>query len=153
MHTTNFVSISYSPSRLSAKHCFMSVYWYLQHLEFYRIISRLMPISYARGILGRAVVACPSNAHPQLWCISAPFHHLCLLHFVPWVCINPFRSLHFTTITSRPMSISYSWGIIGNAVVGCPSNAHPQVWRLSAPLHHLCLVNLVPWVCVDPFRS
>ena len=77
---------------LSAKLCPMCVHRSVQELEFYCIFSRLMPISYARGILWRAVGLCPSNAHHQVWCLSAPFHHLCLLNFVPCVCIDPFKS-------------------------------------------------------------
>ena len=38
-------------------------------------------MSYARGILGRVVVGCPANAHPQVSLVSAPLHHLCLLNF------------------------------------------------------------------------
>ena len=85
------VSISSSPSPLSAKLCSMSVHRSVQKLEFYRIISRPRPISHSRGTLGRTVVGCPSNAHPQLWCLSTPLHHLCLLNFVPLVCIDLFK--------------------------------------------------------------
>ena len=47
--------------------------------------------------------------------------------------------------------VSETGGIIGRAVVGCRSNAHTQVWCPSAPLYHPCLINFVPWVCIDPF--
>ena len=75
--------INSSPSPLTAKHWSMGVHPSIQELEFYRIISRLTPISYTRAIVGRAVVCCPSNANPQLWCLSAPPHHLCPLNIVP----------------------------------------------------------------------
>ena len=71
------VSISTSSLFLSGKLCFTGVHRSVQNLGIYRIISRLMPVSYTRGIPGRAVVGCPSNAHPQHWCLSTPFHHLC----------------------------------------------------------------------------
>ena len=70
------VSFSSSPSLMSVKLCSMCVY---QSVQFYRILSRIIQILYTRSILGRAVVGCPSNAHPKLWCLSAPRHHLCLL--------------------------------------------------------------------------
>ena len=52
------------------------------------------------------------------------------------MCIDPF----YCTIR-RPVPISEAWGILGRAVVGCPSNAHLQVWYLSTPIHHLCLLT------------
>ena len=45
------VSISSSPSPLSAKLCPMSVHRSVQELELYRLFSRLMPTSYDRSIL------------------------------------------------------------------------------------------------------
>ena len=90
------VSISSPPLSLSAKLCSICVHWSVQDLEIYHIISRPLPIAYSTGIIGRAVVCCPSNAHPQLWCLSAPLHRLCLLNFVPWECIDPFKSFIFT---------------------------------------------------------
>ena len=86
------VSIGSSPSPRSTKLCPMSVHRSVQELDFYCIFSRLMPISYAKSIIWRAVGLCPSNSHPQLWCLWALLHHLCLLHFVQWVSINPFKS-------------------------------------------------------------
>ena len=158
-----------------------------------------MPISHTRGILGRAVVGCPSNVHPQLWRLSAPLQNLCLLKFVPYLSVE---KLEFYRIISRLMAISLTRGNIGRAVdllsVECtpstlvsissslsplsgklcsmsvhrsvqklqfyrrhmpishtrgivrmgrrsfPLNAHPQLWCLSAPLHHHCLPNFVP---------
>ena len=44
--------------------------------------------------------------------------------------------------------ISEAGGIAGRAVISCPSNAHLQGWYLSAPLHHLCLLNFVPNVSI-----
>ena len=72
---------SSSPSPQSAELCSMSVHRSVKELDFYRILSKLIPISYTRGIIGRAVVSCRSNVHPPLSCLSAPPHHLCLLHF------------------------------------------------------------------------
>ena len=88
----SLVSMSSYASPLSAKLCSMCVHRSVEELEFYCIVSRLMPISYAGSILSRAVGLCPSNAHPQLWCLWAPLHHLCLLSFVPRVSIDPFKS-------------------------------------------------------------
>ena len=90
------VSISSTSSLVSAKLCSMSVHQSIQELEFYRIISRLNPISYAREILERAIVDCLSNTHPHIWCLSAPLQHLCLQTFLPWVCIDPYKSYNFT---------------------------------------------------------
>ena len=89
-------SLSSSPSPLSAKLCSMIVHRSDQELELYCILSWLQPISDTRDIIGRAVVGCPPNAHPQIWYLSAPFHHLCLLNFVPSVCIDPFKISYFT---------------------------------------------------------
>ena len=88
----SLVSISLSTSPLSVKLCPIWMHRSVEELEFYCIISRLMPIFYARGIIWRAVGLCPSNAHSQLWCLSAPIHHLCLLNFVPCVCMDLFKS-------------------------------------------------------------
>ena len=90
---STLVSVNSPPSPLSAKLCSISVQWSVQKLAFYRIISRLKSISHSTGTLKRDVVCCPSNAHPQLWSLSTALHHLCLLNFVPWVCIHPFRIL------------------------------------------------------------
>ena len=92
----NLVSISSSPSNLSAKHCSMSVHGSIQEFDFCRILSRLIIISNNRGIILRTVVGDPSNAHPQLWRLSGPLHHLYLLNLVPWVYIDAFNSLSFT---------------------------------------------------------
>ena len=90
------VSISSSPSPLSVKLCLMSAHRSVQELEFYSLVSRLKPTSYTMGIFVRAVVGCTSNPHLQLWCLSAPLHHLCLLSFVLRVSIDLFnvRILH-----------------------------------------------------------
>ena len=58
------VSITSSPSPLFSKFCSTSFHQSVQKLEFYHLITRLKPTSFARGILGRAVNLCPSNAHP-----------------------------------------------------------------------------------------
>ena len=146
------MSIISSPSPLSAKHCSMCVHRSVQDLEIYHIISSQVPISYTRGILGRAIVSCPSNPHPQVWYLSAPLHHLCLLNFFPCVSIDPFKNLEIFSIISRPVPISEDGGIFGRVIVGCPSNAHHQDWCQSAPLHHLCLLNFVPRVCINPLK-
>ena len=36
------------------------------------------------------------------------------------------------------------WQVFAWAVIGCPSNAHLQLWCLSAPLHPLYLLKFVP---------
>ena len=84
------MSISSSPSPVSVKLCCLRVHWSVHDLKFYRIISRLMPICYTWGIMGRAVDLCQSNAYLQFWCLPAPYHPLCLLNFVPWVSMDPF---------------------------------------------------------------
>ena len=194
-------SVYSSPSSLSGKLCSRSVYPSVKHLEFYHILSKLIPISYTRGIIGRAVVGCPSNAHLQLWCPSAPLHQLCLLNFDRGVCIQPFRGYKFlqhnqqanahtkcqrhtwegcgrlsVECTTPTLGSIYSYpsilsdklcsmsvhrsvqhlefyhilsrltvtprGIFGRAVVGSPSNAQFQLRCISAPLQHLCLLDL-----------
>ena len=162
-----------------------------------------MPILHTRSIIGRARRLCPSNAHPQLWCLSAPLHHLSIrsrvrflmhsqlgyAHIVHWrhtwegqetlsvectlstlvstssspspmsakLCsMSVHRSvqeLDFLRIVSRRRPILYTGGKLWRAWRLCPSNAHPQIWCLSAPVHHLSLLNFVPWVCIDPFKS
>ena len=92
----SLVSISFSPSPLSAKPCSMSVHRSMQNLEIYSIISSPVPISYTRGIIGRAVVGCPSNEHLQVLCLSAPLHYLCLFNIIRCVCIDPFKISKFT---------------------------------------------------------
>ena len=79
----SLVSISSSPSPLSAKtlfHVCASIRSSFRNLQ--------SSISYTRGIFGRAVVGCSSNADRFP---SAPHYHLCLLNFVPRVCIDPFK--------------------------------------------------------------
>ena len=76
----NLLSTSSSPSPLSAKLCFTCVHRSVQNLEICSIISRPVPISYTRGIIGRAVVVCPSNAQLQVWCLPTPLHHVSLLN-------------------------------------------------------------------------
>ena len=120
-----------------------------QDLEIYRIISRQVHISEAEGILGRALVGLLSTAHLQIWSLSAPLHHLCMLNFVPCMCIDPFK---IYSLISRLESKPYTRGILGRDVAGSPSNAHPQVWCLSAPLHYLCLLKFVSCVCIIPFK-
>ena len=129
----SLVSISSSPLPLSAKLCSMSVHRSVQELEIYCIISRPVPISVAGSIIGRAVVGCPSNVHSQDWCVSASspsplFAKLCFMSVHRSV-----EDLEIYRIIGRPVA----GGIFGRAVVGCPSNAHLQVWCLSACLNHL----------------
>ena len=145
------VSISYSPSPLSVTLCSMSVHRSVQDLEFYGLISRLMPILNTRGILGRVVVSCPSNAQTQLRCLSAPHHNLCLLNFVALGCIDPFKSfifLHTQQASAHIIHKRHTWEGLSRLSVECT----PQLWCLSAPLQHLCLLKFVPWVCIDPFE-
>ena len=109
----------------SAKVCSMSVHRSVQEFEFYPIRSRLIQKSYKRRIFRVTIVVCPSNAHPELWCLHDSLHHLCLHNFDPWMCIDPFKSLNFTAYSAL-MQKSYTRGILGRAVVGCPSDAHPN---------------------------
>ena len=60
----------------------MSVHQSDQELPFYSLLSRLMPISYTRGILEWAIVGFPLNVHPKLVCLSAPLHQISLLEFI-----------------------------------------------------------------------
>ena len=64
------VSITSSPSSLSAKLCPISVHRSVQEFEFNSKLSRVMPKSYTRGILGKAVLGFPSNEQPLLSCLS-----------------------------------------------------------------------------------
>ena len=144
------VSINSSPSPLSVKFCSTSVHRTVQNLGIYCIISWLMPVSYTRGITGRAVVGCPSIAYPQLGVYQ--------LLSITSVCKTLFHMsatirLEFKHNISNLVPVSYTRGIAGRAVVGCLSNAHPQLWCPSTPLHPLCLLSFVSWVPIDPFRS
>ena len=145
------VSVSSSPSPLSPKLCSTCVLRTVKDWVIYRIISRPVTISYTRGIIGRAIVGCPSNSHLQVWCLSAPPHHICLLSLFH-VCPSIRSNLEIYSIISRPVPISHTRGILWRAVVGCPSNVHHQIWCLSASLYHLCLLNFVPSVCIDPLN-
>ena len=112
------------------------------------MLSRLIPISYTRGILGWVAVA-----HPQFSHLLAPFEQICLLDFVARVFIDPFKSYNFTLMLSRLIPIPYTRDVLGWAVVGCPSNVYHHLWCLSAHLHQICLLNFVPKVFIDPFKS
>ena len=147
MHTSRFGIYQL----LSIKLCSMCVHRSAQDLEICCIISRTVPIAEAGGIIGRAVIGCPSKANRQVWYLSALLNNLCLLNFVPFLSIDPFKILKVYCIISRPVLISKAVGILLRAIVGCPSNAHLQVWYLSAPLHHRRLLNFVPCVSIDPF--
>ena len=125
-------------------------------LEFYCILSRLMHIWYTRGILGWATVGCPSNAHPQLWCLSAPHHAsdlsaLVLLTLTPWVCIDLFKSQHTKQVNSHIILYRRNW--VGLRSLSIESTLPTLVCICSAPLHHICLLNFIPWVWIDPFKS
>ena len=87
----NMVCTTSSSLLMSAKLCSMIVHRSVHYLEIYRIISSPGSISYTRGIIGSAVVGCPSNPHLQVWCLTAPLNHLCLLNIVPCVCIDPLK--------------------------------------------------------------
>ena len=101
----------------------MSVHRQVQKLEFYRIISRPRPISHG----------CPSNAHLELWSLSTPLSaKLCSMSMH-----RSDQMLEFYRIISRLMSIIHSRGTLWRAVVYCLSNAHLQLWSLSAPLQPL----------------
>ena len=93
----------------------MCVHQSVQDLEIYSIINKPVPISEDGGMLGRAIVGCPSNAHLRGWYLSAPVHHLCLQKFVPCVCID--QIYH---IISMPVPLPEAGGILGRAVVCCP---------------------------------
>ena len=113
------VSVSSSPLPLSAKLCSMSVNRSVQEIEFYRIISRLLHISYTNDILGKAITSVCQT----------------LVHEYPSIRSRVGILLH------KQQPISYTRDILGRAIVDCPSNAHPQLQCLSAPLHYLCLLN------------
>ena len=117
---STLASISSSSSPLSAKLCSMSVHQSVQKLEFNCIICRHIPISHTRGIVGSAVDLSLSNAHPQLWCLSAP---LCL-KLCSMSVHRSVKKLEFYRIFSRHMPILH---IAGSAVICCPSNVHPQL--------------------------
>ena len=99
---SDLIFISSFKSLLTAKPFSINVRQSVQGLGLYRIIIRLKSKSYTRGKLGRAVVGCPSNAHPQLRCLFASLHHLCLLNFVPWVRVYPFKIKNFLQHNQQP---------------------------------------------------
>ena len=74
------VSIYSSQSDLSAELYSMSV-----HRSIHKFYLMLIPISHTRGILGRALGHCLSNARRQLLCLSAPepLNLIGLLNFIP----------------------------------------------------------------------
>ena len=121
----SLVSISSSPSLLSAKLCSMCVHRSIQDLETYRIISRPVPLSESGGILDRAAVGCTSNQHFQAslkFISSAPSSlsaKLCSM------CVHrSVQGLEISSIFSWPVPVSEAGGIFGRGVVGCLSNAH-----------------------------
>ena len=100
----------------------------------FRLISRLMPILHTRGILGRVVVGCLSNAQPNFdvyQLLSITSVRQTLFHQCTLICLK-FRLNQQPTLHTRVHT--------------------PQLWCLSSPLHHLCLINLVQWVCIDPYK-
>ena len=138
------VTISSTPSPLSAKLCPMFVKRSVQELEFYSLVSRLRPISYIIGIYwqgpSRLFVECTPSTLVSLTSFPSPMSaKLC-----PMSVHRSVQELEFYSLVSRLRPISYTISTFGRAVVGCPSNAHPQLWCLSAPVHHLCLESFVP---------
>ena len=140
----SLVSTIFSPSPLSAKRCSMSVHRSVQDLKIYRIFSMPMPISYTRGIYwegcsGLSVERTPPSLE---FTTSSPSRLSVKLRSMS---VNrSAQDLEIYRIISRPVNIPEAGGILGRAVVGCPSNSHLQVWCLPPPLHHLCLLNFVP---------
>ena len=147
----SLVSISSSTSPLSVKLCPICVHQSILELEFYGIISRQMPISYARGIPleGRMSLSFKCTL-PTLVSISSSPSALSV-KLCPMCVHRSVQEFEFYRIINRIMPICR--GILWRAVRLCPSNAHLQLWCLSAPLHHLCLLNFVQCVCIDPFKS
>ena len=140
----SLASISSSPSPLPLKLCPMSVHRSVQKLEFYCIISRLMPISYARSILWRAVKSLSVECTPPTL-VFISFSPSYLSVYLCRMCVHQsLQELKFYSLVTRLKPISYTMCIIGRAVDLRPSDAHPQLWCLSAPLHYLCLLNFVP---------
>ena len=151
MHTSNLVSISSSPSPLSVKLCPMCVHQSVQELEFYSLVRRLMPISYTTGIFRSSRLSFKCTPSSLVSISSSPSYlsaNLC-----PMCVHRSVQELEFYWIISRLMHISYARGILSRAADLCQSNAHLQVWFLSAPLHQTCLFKFVPCVCIDPFKS
>ena len=133
------VTISSSPSPLSGKFRSMSVHRSVKKLEFYRTFSRLLPISYTRGILGRALGLCPCNAHCHCWSLSVKCtpptlvsNSFSLSPLCDKLCsmnVHQFaQKLEFYRTISRLVPISSARGILGRTVGLCSSNTHPQLW-------------------------
>ena len=133
------VSIS---STLSAKLFPMSVHRSVQELEFYSLVSRLKPISYT--YLGGPYSAVRRTHTPNIG-----VYQLLSITSVCKATSNECPSIRsrvkiFYSLVSRLKPITYTMDIFRRAVVGRPSNAHLQLWCLSAPLHLLCLLNFIP---------
>ena len=110
MHTAKFGVYHFLSIPLSAKVCSMSVNTSVQDLEIYGIISRPVPMSYTRGIIRRDIVGCPSNVHPQVWCLSASS----LSAKLSSMCVHrSVQVLEIYSIISRLVPISEAGGIIG----------------------------------------
>ena len=147
IHSSNLASISSSHSPLSAKLYSICVYRSVQ--KFRRIISSPVPISYNRGILGRAVVGCPSYAHLQVWCLSAPLNHICLQTLFHVSLSIPSRFCQQNQqACAHIRNRRHTLEGCSRLFVECT----PPSWCLSALFHHLCLLNFFPCVCIDPFK-
>ena len=138
------MSISSTPSPLPVKLCPMSAHRFVQKLEFYSIISRQMPIIYARGKLwkGHRSLSLKFTAPSLVSISSSPSYQSVNLSSM---CVHrSVQELKFYSLVSRLKPISYTMAIIRRNVHLRTSNAHLQLWCSSAPLHHLCLINFVP---------
>ena len=142
------VSTSSSLSPLSAKVCSMSVHQSVHGLQFYLVISWQMHFTW--GIVGWAVDLCPSNAHLQLWCLPAPHYPLCLLKFFH-DCASIRSRFRILPLNYQTNAWIYMLHLRHRAIDLFQSNASWQLLCLLVPHHPLCLLNFVPWACINPF--
>ena len=138
-------SICSTPSDLSAKLHSMSVHQSVQELEFYRILSRLIPISYTRGVYtwgmgGGCSWMFVECTPPTLVSICSSPPNLSAKHYSMSVDRFVQELVHTQQAIAHIIHQRLTWW----AVIGCPSNVHPQRWCLSAPLHQTCLLNFNP---------
>ena len=102
MHTSKFSVCQLLSITSVCKLCSICVHRSVQGLEFYSVINIPLPILFTRSIIGRALVGAPSNVHYQVWCLSAPLHHICLktlLHVCPSI-HSKFRNLQHNQMSS-----------------------------------------------------
>ena len=145
----SLVSITSSPSPLSAKLCSMCVHRSVQdlkNLQHNQLASAhtIHRRQRSEGCSRMSVAYTP----PSLESISSSPSPVSGNHCS--MCVHrSVQELEVYRIFRRPVPIPEARGIFGRAVVGCPSNPHLKVWCLSAPLHHLCLLNFVPCASID----